>query len=627
MVLGIARISTEGQDRLSLNDQRTLLVEWLDQHCAGPYNLAMIAEQGSGECTDRAGILAAWDRIRSEQFDLVIAEDLGRIYRRAMAQQFCEHCEDYGTRLVAINDNIDTAQPNWRLMAGFASIRHELYNADTAKRIRRTHRSRFQDGGIIQFVIYGIIKPPGAKHDSELQKDPAAQAIYEEMFRRLEQSASYAEVADWLNALGIPTGLFCRIKRWTGPMVARIVHNPILKGMRVRNRHMSRRINSTGHHRSVKAPAEELLERQCPHLAFFEAEYYDRVIRLLDARNACYKRKGTNGRDTRKGVPKKRTTWPGQHLCCGICNRMYYWTGIGERKLMKCSGSQNYQCWNAVEVNGELIARKLLNAIFNEIMSLPGFDAALQDEFVRHWDETQSSLKERRQEIRRRLEANEKGIANVTAAVAEIGISPALHEKLHQLERDQQSLRDELSQLEQAKDQAPAMPSIDALRAKAKELVDTFVPGNPEMQRLMRELIGDLRVFPYQLCDGGWVVLRAHFELRLEALTGGAWPETGPAFLHRTMVVDLFDPPQRERFRTQVVALRGEGRTERAVAAILGIKQPAVQYAMALARRMAERGLTDPYVPVTDPAAAPGLSRHRHRRYRFEPLDKPPELG
>lgn len=35
--------------------------------------------------------------------------------------------------------------------------------------------------------------------DSELSKDPEAQPIYDEMFRLLENGASYSEVADWLN--------------------------------------------------------------------------------------------------------------------------------------------------------------------------------------------------------------------------------------------------------------------------------------------------------------------------------------------------------------------------------------------------------------------------------------------
>ncbi|MFO0878157.1 MAG: recombinase family protein [Gemmataceae bacterium] len=178
-VLGIARISTEHQDQRSLVDQEALYRRFLDDHAGLPYHLEMIAGQGSGECLDRKEAIQATAEVESGRFDLVIAEDLGRIFRRAHAHLFCELCEDHGTRLIALNDQVDTAQDNWRVLAGFATMRHEMYNADTAKRIRRTLRSRFTQGGIVQTVIYGYIKPPGIKSDAELKKDLEAEPIIE----------------------------------------------------------------------------------------------------------------------------------------------------------------------------------------------------------------------------------------------------------------------------------------------------------------------------------------------------------------------------------------------------------------------------------------------------------------
>ena len=175
-VLGVARVSTDHQDVRSLGDQEALYRRVLDANSDLPYDLKMIAGRGSGECLDRADYLQAWEEIENGGYDLVIAEDLARISRRAHAIQFCELCEDHGTRLIAINDQIDTSQENWRMLAGFASMRHEMYNADTAKRIRRTLRHRFDEGGVVQFVIYGYIKPPGAKSDCAM---PASSSAWE----------------------------------------------------------------------------------------------------------------------------------------------------------------------------------------------------------------------------------------------------------------------------------------------------------------------------------------------------------------------------------------------------------------------------------------------------------------
>src|SRR5262245_45227791 len=147
IVLGIARISTLKQDERSLKDQEALYRRWLDEHYGRPYELIVISGQGSGEWLDRGDYLRSWDEVETGKFDLVITEDLGRIARRTHVVQFCEHCEDHNTRLIALNDQIDTAQDNWHAIAGFASLRHEMYNADTGKRIRRSLRHRFTQGG------------------------------------------------------------------------------------------------------------------------------------------------------------------------------------------------------------------------------------------------------------------------------------------------------------------------------------------------------------------------------------------------------------------------------------------------------------------------------------------------
>ncbi len=69
------------------------------------------------------------------------------------------------------------------------------------------------------------------------------------------------------------------------------------------------------------------------------------------------------------------------------------------------------------------------------------------------------------------------------------------------------------------------------------------------------------------------------------------------------------------------MALRAAGMTQRQVAAHLGLTLPAVQRAINLDRKMKELGISDPYIPVLEPPAdCKKLRRHRHPRYRFEPL-------
>ena len=78
--------------------------------------------------------------------------------------------------------------------------------------------------------------------------------------------------------------------------------------------------------------------------------------------------------------------------------------------------------------------------------------------------------------------------------------------------------------------------------------------------------------------------------------------------------------PQRAAYRERVIALRAEHRTEREVAAALGLTVTAAQRAASLDRLMEELGIADPYIPMTEPPAEEGrMRRHKHARFRFEP--------
>src|SRR5688572_24951563 len=122
-VLGIGRISTDKQDEKSLDDQEALIHEWLKKNYEGQHELIMIKGIGSGERIDRKDYEEAIVAIETKAFDLCIAEDLSRICRRVHATLFCEHCIDHGTRLITINEGIDTTEKNWQVLASISSIR------------------------------------------------------------------------------------------------------------------------------------------------------------------------------------------------------------------------------------------------------------------------------------------------------------------------------------------------------------------------------------------------------------------------------------------------------------------------------------------------------------------------
>jgi hypothetical protein len=386
---------------------------------------------------------------------------------------------------------------------------------------------------------------------------------------------------------------------------------------------MSKRVNQTGRRKAVPAPPSERLERHCPHLAFIESDRHDRLIRMLDARNAKYRRKGIDGIDTRKNVPKKRTIWPGQHIYCGICGRLFVYGGHGQKDHLMCRGAHDYLCWNAITVDGPFAALQLIEAIRREIESLPDFDPLLI-EAVRCQSQQQSKNKvHRRQALARRQAEIQHQIHNIVEAIKLVGSSKSLSEELSGLELQKAQLEDEYRQQSCTDERSLVLPSMSEIKALAAKSFEELAATSQEFGRLLRRLIPRIVVNPYRLCDGGHPVLRAQFTFSLVPLLpqapGSAELEVA---LRRTLVVDLFLPPQREAYRLPVMALTDNDLTQDKIAWELELTQPAVQQAVALSRAMEKLGVCDPYLRLTAPPDDYNrLRRHKHPRYRFEPLD------
>ena len=624
-VLSVERISTVHQDEKSLEDQQQQSRQFIAANFDGPVEWTSIASQGSGEILDRSEVRELEDRIASGDYDVVIVEDLGRICRRTYAVIICEQCEDTGTRLLALNDSVDTFDDTWKLSASFATLRHEKYSDDTAKRIRRSHRNRFVNGGVFQCAIYGYLKPPGAKSDADIKKDPEAEAVYDTIFTKLEDGVSFSEVADWLNEEGVPVGPYSRSQRWTCKSVAATIRNPIVKGQRVRNERMSRRINKTGKRISVKAPPEERLVRECPHLAFIEPARFDRVIRKLKERNACYRRGKATGIDPRAGVSRKRTKWPGQHVRCGVCGRILVYQGSKDTAQMMCSGATAYRCWNSISLHGPTTARIIAARVLAEIENLPGFPEELLDSLHERLADRSGEREARRRQLDQQIARLDRELHNLMSAIRELGGSKSVYAEIEAAESQRQVLQHERDEVQRRQDIPFQVPDMATIIELARSQLAAHPPDSQEFARLMRRLIPEVYVFPYRLIDRGHPELRAHVRFNLGAIVESL-PDLAELERHLSseFVVDLFDPPQRVEFRTRVWELTHsptEKLTEREIGARLGITQPAVQYAKALQRRLDEAGRSDPYVPLREPPADYAkLRRYKHKRFVQEPL-------
>jgi site-specific DNA recombinase len=330
------------------------------------------------------------------------------------------------------------------------------------------------------------------------------------------------------------------------------------------------------------------------------------------------------GNDPRKGRPKKRARWPGQHVYCGISDweKMYVYGGHGKKQHLMCSGAREYSCWNGTTFDAELAARWMSQTVFNFVAALPGFDPVLVELITKEAAERQNDRSNALQVVQReidRLGPKEERLVEAIELGDDVKVLVAA---LRDLQSKKSGLEFQMNRLLEHLPPPVELPSADALRKAVQQAFKDLALDSAEFADVMRKIIDKIYVFPVRLCDGGNPVLRAKFEVNLSPYLPEACQLPSLQMpLRRDFVVDLFEMPQRAAFREQVVRLRAEGLTERQVAQQLGLTITATQRASALQRLMDSRGLTDRYVPVTEPIEGnKRYRRHRHARYR--PSDK-----
>ncbi|MBM3982487.1 MAG: hypothetical protein FJ304_19895 [Planctomycetes bacterium] len=634
MVGVVARISGgANQKELSLDDQYDHAKQVVAELYDGPVDYRVISTTGKGERLDRPELAELEALLRSGELDLLIAEDIGRIVRGTAADALCGIAVDHGVRVIAPNDCIDTAEDTWQEDVISACRDHVGHNSHTSKRLKQKLMNRFKLGrGATARPIYGYVIPDGAKTYGEWQKDPAATAVYREWFLRLKEDRNCTAVADALNAKKIPTGPYARRKTWDGKMVRRVTSNPVLKGSPGRGFKRTVKHHETGRRVSVRNP-EGPTFRECPHLAHVEPDLWDEVNHLLEDANRDFGRKPLNGADPLRGRPKKRTCFPGQHARCWYCGRHYVWGGNGVTENLMCSGSREWKCWNSIGFGGLRAAEAVARALRAELERLAGFDdqfRGLVEEAGRRGD---AHADRRRAELERAEAALATRWANLARGVAEYGPKPMFAEQLAQLKAEDARLGCERRELGRLCGRAPVLPgSVAELRQEFEAKFRDLATDSPEFGTLLRSVVPEFHVYLVRLCDGGHPLPRARVTLSLAGVVADARHAPGvTAFLTRTVTLDLFEPPQRERIRAEAVRLAGAGLEQRQIA--VRLPEPATQagvwQALALDRRMRDLGLDTPYVMVSGPPSDyPKLRRHHNEKFNFEPLPayRPPEL-
>jgi site-specific DNA recombinase len=628
LVVGIvARISgCAKQKEVSLDDQIDHGKEEVDERYQGPVEYRVIATKGKGERLDRPELDEIEQLLRSRKLDLLVMEDLGRLVRGAEAVRLCGIAVDHGTRVIAPNDCIDTAEESWEEDVISACRDHVGHNAHTSKRLKQKLMNRFKKGnGVTPCEIYGYIKPPDAKIYDDWLRDPKSEPFILQGKRRLLATLNCTAVADWFNSQGVPVGKYCRRSTWTSAMVRRFYSNSILKGQPARGHKHTIKHNESGRRISVPNPKGPTYV-EFPHLAYFTADEFDELEQLLCQKNAKHRRPSQDGLDPRHRVPRKRTRFPGQHARCWYCGRQYVWGANGMSGNLMCSGSREWRCWNSIGFSGSLATQRVLAVIKNELYRLEGIDAQFK-EMVRL-----ASLDDNRglaklwaeQEQKEASLAQEK--ARFVEAIGQYGPQPMLADKLHEIEEREKSLAISRRKLERAKPNDVKLPASAAdLRSLLEQQLELAAQDEGELVDWLCRLTPEFSVYLVRSLDGGHLLPRAKVRLHLGATLPGI-EETPDVsrLLTRELTLDLFERPQRLRILPEAARLSASGLSQVQIAQQLTEcpTATAVGRALALAKEMESQGLTDPLILIESPPDDyRKLRRHKNPKYQFQPLE------
>ena len=249
---------------------------------------------------NRPGFQSMIAEIEAGHIATVIVKDMSRFGRNYLEVGFYTEIQfpSKGVRFIAINNNVDSANPTDNDFTPFLNIMNEWYAKDTSNKIRAVFKSRMQDGKRCSGSIpYGYKRIPGDKQT--LYVDEEAAAVVRKIFEMAANGSSMAKIAQTLSdeKILIPSAYeeqhgskaaqchsYHDPYRWNTTTITYILDRQEYLGHTVLRK--SIRENFKLKKRRAATPEEQIIFRDT-HEAIIDQETWDKAQRL---RKRCPKR-------------------------------------------------------------------------------------------------------------------------------------------------------------------------------------------------------------------------------------------------------------------------------------------------------------------------------------------------
>ena len=500
----------------SIGNQKKLLAKVAKEK--GYTNLVHFLDDGiSGVTMDRPGFVEMICQLEQGKAAAVFVKDLSRLGRNyiEVGRLTEEFFPNHDIRLVAVSDNIDTAEGENEL-APIRNLFNEWYARDISKKRRISNKIKGNAGEPMGQPPYGYIKDPNdPKH--WIVDDEAAQVVRhvysmtlegfgtEQIAAQLEKDDVLTPRAYWLTK-GIKRpgkGKQQPPTKWNSSTITKILSLQEYCGDILNFKTYSK---SYKNKKRIDNDRENWVVFQDVHEAIIERAVYEQV---QQKRGKIRKRRTNNG---------EHNMFSGLLVCadCGSNLHFHFNQGNPEIKYFNCS---NYKGNRGTCASTHYVRVDFLEeVVLGEIRRLTKFASLYEDEFVKavigHSQQAEQTDRKLKEKELQTLLARDEELDGLFERIYEDNVSGKLSDDRfakmsRRYEDEQKELAEKIKKLRsEIEKQSSRSMTTDIFIG----LVRKYTRARKLTPRMLNELIEKIEVFNAEKIDGVWEQrLRIHY--------------------------------------------------------------------------------------------------------------------
>lgn len=500
----------------SIGNQKKLLAKVAKEK--GYTNLVHFLDDGiSGVTMDRPGFVEMIRQLEQGKAAAVFVKDLSRLGRNyiEVGRLTEEFFPDHDIRLVAVSDNIDTAEGENEL-APIRNLFNEWYARDISKKRRISNKIKGNAGEPMGQPPYGYIKDPNdPKH--WIVDDEAAQVVRrvysmtlegfgtEQIAAQLEKDDVLTPRAYWLTK-GIKRpgkGKQQPPTKWNSSTITKILSLQEYCGDILNFKTYSK---SYKNKKRIDNDRENWVVFQDVHEAIIERAVYEQV---QQKRGKIRKRRTNNG---------EHNMFSGLLVCadCGSNLHFHFNQGNPEIKYFNCSNYKGNRgtCTSTHYVRVDFLEEVVLG----EIRRLTKFASLYEDEFVKavigHSQQAEQTDRKLKEKELQTLLARDEELDGLFERIYEDNVSGKLSDdRFAKMSRRYEDEQKELSEkIKKLRSEIEKQSSRSMTTDMFIGLVRKYTRARKLTPRMLNELVEKIEVFNAEKIDGVWEQrLRIHY--------------------------------------------------------------------------------------------------------------------